>query len=132
MKNVALTITTIVSVILIAFLLISHLDNIRNTFPDYEKMRSSGIIKRGWVPAYLPKSSKNISEHHNIDTNRVYMSFDYDIDEKLEAELLCAKIVSNDKGMKYICPPYSGATSVLTLRGDGTGFYKSEYDGLMH
>jgi len=110
----------------------SYLDNVRTTFPDYEKMKASGIIERGWVPAYLPKSSKSISEHHNIDTNRVQMSFDYDIDEKPEAELLCTKLVSNDKGRKYVCPPYSGVTSILTLREDGTGFYWSEYDGLSH
>jgi len=132
MKNIALTITTIISVILSVFLFMNYLKNIRTTFPDYEKMQSSGIIERGWVPAYLPKSSKNISEHHNIDTNRVRMSFDYDIDEKLEVELLCTKIASNDKGSKYICPPYSGVSSILTLREDGTGFYTSEYDGLVH
>ncbi len=132
MKNIALTTTTTTSVVLGVFLYLSYLDNIRNEFTDYEKMQSSGIIERGWVPAYLPKSSKNISEHHNIDTNRVRMSFDYDIDEKLEVELLCTKIASNDKGRKYICPPYSGASSVLTLREDGTGFYNSGYDGLAH
>ncbi len=60
------------------------------------------------------------------------MSFDYDIDEKLEVELLCTKIVSNEKGRKYVCPPYSGASSILTLRKDGTGYYKSDYDGLAH
>jgi len=132
MKNIALTITTILSVVLSVFLFLNYLDNIRNEYTDYEKMQSSGIIERGWVPAYLPKSSKNISEHHNIDTNSVRISFDYNIDEKLEVELLCTKIANNDKGSKYICPPYSGANSILTLREDGTGFYMSEYDRLAH
>jgi len=132
MKNIALTVTIILSVLLSAFLFMSYLDNVRTTFPDYEKMQASGIIERGWVPAYLPKSSKSISEHHNIDTNRVQISFDYDIDEKLEVESLRTKLVSSAKGRKYVCPPYSGATSILTLREDGTGFYWSEYDGLSH
>ncbi|MFV1976335.1 MAG: hypothetical protein ACC651_11355 [Candidatus Scalindua sp.] len=132
MKNITLTITITISVILSAILFMDYVENVSSDFSDYEEMQSSGIIERGWVPAYLPKSSKNISEHHNIDTNRVHISFDYDINEKLEIELLCTKIISNNKGKKYVCPPYSGATSILTLREDGTGFYKSEYDGLIH
>ncbi len=132
MKTIALTVTTLLSIILSAILFMNYVNNSRATFPDYEKMKASGIIERGWVPAYLPKSVKNISEHHNIETNSVNLYFDYDTDEMLEVESLCTKIASNVKGKKYVCPPYSGATSTLTLRADGTGFYNSEYDGLMH
>ncbi len=129
MKIIALT---IISVILGAILFMDYVENINTEFSNYDEMLASGIIERGWVPGYLPKSSKNISEHHNIDSNIVHVSFDYDIDEKLEVESLCKKIGSNKKGKKYVCPPYSGKTSVLTLRKDGTGFYMSEYDGLIH
>ncbi len=132
MKNIALTITTTTSIILSAILFMGYVNNISTYFSNYEEMQSSGIIERGWVPTYLPKTSINISEHHNIDTNKVDISFDYDVNEDLEVESLCTKIGSSYKGNKYVCPPDIGATSVLTLRNDGTGFYKSEYDGLIH
>jgi len=132
MRNTALTLTITISVILGAILLMDSVNNVNTDFSDYEEMQSSGIFERGWVPEYLPKSSTNISEHHNIDTNRIHISFDYDINEKLEADSLCMEISSNYKGRKYLCPPKVGATSVLTLRKDGTGFFKSEYDELIH
>ncbi len=132
MKITALTVTTTISVVLSAILLMDYVENVNTDFSDYDEMQASGIIERGWIPGYLPKSSKNISEHHNIDSNIVRVSFDYDINEKLEIVSLCKKISSNKRGNKYICPPYSGKTSVLTLRKDGTGFYQSQYDGLIH
>ena len=132
MNNIALIITTTIAMVSSAILFMGYVDNVNTDFSNYEEMQSSEIIERGWVPAYLPKTSVNISEHHNIDTNRVTVSFEYDVNEDLEVETLCTKIGSSYKGDKYVCPPYVGATSVITLRNDGTGFYKSEYDGLIH
>jgi len=102
MNNIALTITTTISIISSAILFMGYVDNINTDFSNYEEMQSSGIIERGWVPAYLPKTSMNISEHHNIDTNKVAVSFDYDVNENLEVESLCTKIGNNYNGNKYV------------------------------
>lgn len=132
MKTAALTITIFT---LISFLLFIYLTNSETrtlNFSNYDEMVNSGIIEAGWVPSYLPKSSVEIFEQHNIDSNRVDISFKYDIGEKIEVEELCTNIVRNENGSKYVCPPYVGRNSILTLRTDGTGYYSSEYDGLTH
>ncbi|SFV53058.1 hypothetical protein MNB_SV-6-17 [hydrothermal vent metagenome] len=57
-----------------------------NKYSDRDTVIQQKAIKRGWVPAILPKSAYNISETHDIDTNELFGSFYYKDED--EAELL--------------------------------------------
>ncbi len=57
-----------------------------NKYKNVKEVRKDKAIERGWVPAILPKSAYNITEIHDLDTNRLYGRFYYK--EKDETLLL--------------------------------------------
>ncbi|WP_175577623.1 hypothetical protein [Photobacterium proteolyticum] len=54
-----------------------------NSFKNYDELVQSGIIDKGWLPPYLPRSATNIEEEHYVDTNIVYATFDFHPDDIL-------------------------------------------------
>lgn len=38
-------------------------------YPTWQEVVKNGAITRGWIPSFLPNSSTNISERHDLDTN---------------------------------------------------------------
>jgi hypothetical protein len=38
-------------------------------YPTWQEAMKEGAVTRGWIPSFLPKSSTNISETHDLDTN---------------------------------------------------------------
>ena len=50
----------------------------RNHFTDYEALKRSELIEKGWVPDFLPPSSRDISVVHNIDTSARAITFTLD------------------------------------------------------
>lgn len=47
-------------------------ENPKSHFDSYEELEASGLIARGWLPAFLPRSITDTSESHDMDTNSVY------------------------------------------------------------
>lgn len=105
-------------------------DTYENHFADYEHMKASGLMEKGWLPDYIPHSATDINERHNIDTNVVNMSFKYNPADTEKAGTGCTLLEKNERGLKFLCPPHDGSTSILVLRKDGMGFYNSYGDGL--
>ncbi len=124
MKNLALLITSVISLFSVAFMYVTISENPSSEFKDYKALMTSGLIEKGWVPKYIPKSSTEIFEKHNLDTNSVTMYFKYVPTEKKLTESKCKLVIENEIGSKYICED-EGRTSILTLRNDGEGFYRS-------
>jgi hypothetical protein len=55
-----------------------HIENPTARYPTYKAAREAGALEEGrWIPPFLPESSRNIVETHNIDTNSLRISFDY-------------------------------------------------------
>ena len=106
MKNAALTITSLVSLVAFSFLLLSSFETYRTNAANYDELVASGLIEKGWVPHYIPKSAIDIHEQHNIDSNRVSMDFKYDPNAQDMAIEECTLLVENHKGVKYLCPPF--------------------------
>lgn len=49
------------------------------TYPNYEAAMKATTVGVGkWIPEFLPPSAKNIHERHNIDTNEVWLFFNFD------------------------------------------------------
>ncbi len=52
-----------------------RMESNENYYVDYEAAMKAGEISRGWIPDYMPKSSKEIRLKYNIDTNQVWLFF---------------------------------------------------------
>lgn len=61
---------------IIFFVSFKQLELITNRYSTYSKLVESGDLSLGWI-TNIPKSSTNIVEYHNIDTNEVWISFIY-------------------------------------------------------
>jgi hypothetical protein len=47
-------------------------------YSNLEQARVDGAVERGWLPKSIPSSAHDIVEAHNIDTNQIFVSFQYD------------------------------------------------------
>lgn len=50
----------------------------RTYYIDLDAAQRDGAILRGWIPPILPESARNITEWHDIDTNRGEVRFEFD------------------------------------------------------
>lgn len=50
-------------------------EQIDETYSTYADARRAGAIERGWVPAFVPSSARDIADSHNLDTNRQTLQF---------------------------------------------------------
>jgi hypothetical protein len=50
-------------------------------YPSLADARRAGAVARGWLPDFLPESSSEIKEIHNIDTNQIWCAFEFSIEE---------------------------------------------------
>jgi len=130
MKNILLSITSLISLYVLALLFFNYYEQPSSRFSNYDELAASGLIERGWVPEYLPKSITNIEEQHDLDTNWVRMSFSYNPDKTNITDDDCNLLVGNVMGKKYICKPFEGVTALLILMNNGKGYYKSDYERL--
>lgn len=81
-------------------------------FANYEETRLSGVMDRGWIPSYIPRSSTEINERHSIDSNWVEMSFEYDVNDKSSIKANCTIVESNEKVESYNCEYFGNAVHI--------------------
>ena len=48
-----------------------------NQFENYEELKDSNLIGKGWVPKFLPKSAYDIKENHRVDQPYIYVEFSF-------------------------------------------------------
>ncbi|MDH3969948.1 MAG: hypothetical protein OEU56_23290 [Rhodospirillales bacterium] len=133
MKNMVLILSiplAFVGIVLATSSYFEYLENPKSEFATFEEMESAGLISRGWLPEYFPKSATRIREGHNIDTNRVWAAFKYDRSDVKSMEEVCQKIAESNAGSKYLCPPYDSRTSTMIFRNDGEAYYLSYDNGI--
>jgi len=46
-------------------------------YSNYKKAAEDGVVERGWLPRNLPDSAYDIIETHNIDTNELWVKFQF-------------------------------------------------------
>ncbi|MEZ0233245.1 MAG: hypothetical protein ACAH12_10430 [Methylophilaceae bacterium] len=63
-----------------------------NSYSSFAEAQSSDAITRGWVPDWLPPTSKGINEVHDIDTNRLMVSFLFPKKSAVALPVNCARI----------------------------------------
>lgn len=59
----------------LSFLLISCSEELEESYASFAEAENDGAVKRGWVPAFVPKSARDIHDTHNLDTNAQTLEF---------------------------------------------------------
>ena len=111
-----------VALALVAPFAFHFLEQTNSSFTDYEEMQKSGIFEAGWLPSFLPKSSRDIHESHNIDTNHVEASFVYEVGDTASIESNCALLTEDDGVATYTCGVFE-----ITLSTNGIGTIRTKY-----
>lgn len=72
------TLWILIPALLLGFVACSDVfsDVLQSSYNTQAEAMQSGLVKRGWLPDWLPAQATNISELHNIDTNTVVIWFD--------------------------------------------------------
>jgi hypothetical protein len=50
-------------------------EQVKETYSTYADADRAGAVERGWVPAFVPTSARDITDSHNLDTNRQTLWF---------------------------------------------------------
>ncbi len=68
-------------IVLILFLVIigcERMEAPESAYPNFEAAIKANVVGKGkWVPEFLPPSSTNIREKHNLDTYEQWLSFHF-------------------------------------------------------
>ncbi len=128
MKNIILTITSFISFVSVIFIIgiyiAANMDTFKSEFTTYEEMKKSRVFRNGWLPKYIPKTATNIQEKHDLDSNSVFATFQYDPNEVLKVREVCLEAPPENGSIKFFCPPFIGISNVLLLHQNGNGHYK--------
>ena len=65
------------SVIAIILLYSACNETIKSQFNNYDEMIKSGSYLNGWISDVVPKNAFNIYEEHNLDSNVIFIKFNY-------------------------------------------------------
>ena len=68
----------------------SSIEQPESYYLSRQELVADNAIQHGWIPAWLPASAHAINEAHNLDTNEVWMKFEFDAAE-LQAIGFCRK-----------------------------------------
>ena len=94
-------------------------------YKDYEEAKKSGIMDKGWIPTFIPKSSTDIFEQHNIDVNWVRMRFKYRIGDISTTRNACNNEVAIENGVQFTGEYFYNRVTIK-LYDDGTAELLSE------
>jgi hypothetical protein len=50
-------------------------EQVEETYPTWAEAERAGAIKRGWVPAFVPPTARDIRDIHDLDTNGQTLQF---------------------------------------------------------
>jgi hypothetical protein len=53
-------------------------EQMESHYSNMQEAAADGAIERGWIPAWLPGSATDIREVHDVDTNEVWIRFQYE------------------------------------------------------
>jgi hypothetical protein len=130
MRALIVSIVVLLAVVIGGLWYMERAENPRSSFATFEEMEAAGLIARGWLPEFLPRSATEIEETHDIDTNRVRASFKYDVADVESVEKSCERVSSDERGSSYLCRSVPAGSAALFLGRDGTAYYSSPADGV--
>jgi hypothetical protein len=124
MKKITWITVIIIGSVLGSLSFCEYAENPRSSFSNYNDAKSSGMMDAGWIPTYIPLSSTDIKETHNIDTNTVKMTFKYSPHDTKDIEKNCITEETSRNIVRYKCS-YFGNDVYIALHSDGSGKLES-------
>ncbi|NEO83972.1 MAG: hypothetical protein F6J87_06895 [Spirulina sp. SIO3F2] len=58
-------------------------------YSDWVAAQEDGAIERGWIPNWLPRSSQNLKEAHDLDSNASILALTFSEDENWQVPDSC-------------------------------------------
>lgn len=95
-----------------------------NNYKNYNEANESGIIDRGWIPKYIPKSAYDIKEQHKVDVAYIDIEFWFDPGDIASFEGPCSLQETNI----YTCDNFGYPVKVV-ISGGNHAVIKSIRDG---
>jgi len=92
--SIIITLTIIASIGAVLYLISSERES--NNFKSYELAVESGLIDRGWIPSFIPKSSYNIKEQHKVDVPNIFVELHFEPQDISYFEKECDLISVNE------------------------------------
>jgi hypothetical protein len=94
-------------------------DTVTAKYSDYLSAKTNKAFVTGWVPKILPRSSRQIEESHNLDTNIGQGTFSFSTFDSKTFEKQLTPVSSNEsfRGLQI---------ESSTLEQNGYSFYKFE------
>lgn len=55
-----------------------RIENVETTYSSFDDVIKANAIGEGkWIPQFLPQSARDIREKHNLDTNEIWLTFEF-------------------------------------------------------
>ena len=61
-------------------------------YPDLQAAKDAGAIERGWIPVWIPPTSYDLRETHDLDSNRSMLAFKYSPRDAPRPLDVCAEV----------------------------------------
>ena len=106
---------------LLALFVLNRFENPTNTFADYSEMAASQTMAAGWIPKTIPRSAYDISETHNLDNNKVRLTFKFAPGDHEVASRTCRLTAEQETEFVFFCPD-----GTLRLATSGQGSFESD------
>jgi hypothetical protein len=124
-RNIKITSLSISAVLGVAICcLLGCSEHESNYFRSYSEAKESGILDRGWIPKFIPKSAYDIKEQHKVDVAYIDVEFKFDSGDVDAFEGSCLLQEANI----YICEN-SGYPVKIVISGENHAVIKSFRDG---
>ena len=62
---------------MIVLLYSSCSETVKSKFNNYDEMIKSESYSNGWISGVVPENAYNIYEEHNLDSNKIFIKFNY-------------------------------------------------------
>lgn len=126
--------------ILISFLLLivsgCELSETREaSYADYSAAEKAGEVKRGWIPAYIPKSAVNIRLKYDIENNQTWLTFHVSGDDLLWIQSSCERVSGSEMDYPRKSParwwPSGLINNVSQQQGGFYEYYRCQNKGMV-
>jgi len=97
----------------------------KSEFADYTEAKASGLMDRGWIPTFIPKSATDLREQHDLDTNWVKMSFNYSPGDIENNRNSCESEQAIENGIEFKCVYYASNVSIKLYNDGKAKLYSS-------
>jgi len=126
MKKVLFILFVLIALMFTAIWLMYYSETHKSYFDNYEQLKKSELIQKGWVPSFIPRSAYDIHETHKVDVARVNVRFRFRPGDTKEIEASCNKMKTDDINTQYYRCKHGNDMVIVRLSSDGKGQILSE------